>query len=142
MITLHSVLKYLNFYRTCSFKLYHKSPWMTTYKFNDSLLQVSVHGSFTYQHIIKGTVEYALRIDCQHSYVTLRVPSNDDPDHMEVVAFFYFDDKMYTEEEYFQESLVKDLPMEYDVFVDLLKYVRMVKVDNRDIFTKNNWPSL
>lgn len=117
------------------------TPFSLQYKLGESVLRVSIYGGIMFEHVNRNAIDYCLRIDNQHGYVALRL-LDDDEEHMEMINYAHFDDKMYTEEEYFQLSLVKDLKLSYNEHIELLKYLRMVKLAHPKIYDGKSWPSL
>lgn len=123
------------------FHLRDMSPFSRIYSFGVHSLMVSEYGGFTFEHNVRNVIDYSLRVDNSNGYVTMRMV-DDEGSHMEMIDFHMFEDKMYTEEEYFQLSLVKELTLSYTEHLELLKYVRMVKLAHPYIYDGKNWPSL
>ena len=138
---LMDVLKMLYEGGFSKFKLRDMTPFSRVYAFDGHILMVSEYGGFTFEYNVRNVIDYALRVDNTHGYVTLRMV-DDAGEHMEMIEFHYFVDKMYTEEEYFQLSLVKELTLSYTEHLELLKYVRMVKLAHPNIYNGKSWPSL
>lgn len=116
------------------------TPWETTYVLGESQLLVNVYGSMTYNYIVNTNKVYTIRIDNQHGYIILRVPGEYDDYRLQ--HHHNFIDKMYTEEEYFQQSLVSDFTMSYNEHIEVLKFLRMIKKAHPEIYNGHSWPSL
>lgn len=138
---LMDVLKMLSEGGFEKFKLCKKTPFGRRYSLGEHKLWVSEYGGFTFEYMVHNVIDYSMRVDNQNGYVTIRVV-DETGEHMEIFDFHYFDDKMYTEEEYFQSSLVKNITLSYTEHLELLKYVRMLKLAHPDIYNGESWPSL